>query len=79
MFVTRLFVLCRVWKEAFDVHVAEAMVDRGHSAPDCRCAGLLHGRNPGGRGGARPNMEGEDPGENWFQLENSTEETRALM
>ena len=24
-------------------------------------------------------MEGEDPGENWFWLENSTEETWALM
>lgn len=30
-------------------------------------------------GSARPSMEGEDPGENWFRLENSVEETWALM
>ena len=55
--------------------VEEAIADRGHSAQECRCAGLLHGRNLGGRGGARPSLEGEDPGENWFMLENLAEET----
>lgn len=59
--------------------VVEAMADRGNLASDCQCAGLLHGRNPWGRCGVPPSMEGEDPSENWFQLENSTEETRELM
>lgn len=79
MFVTRLFVLCRVWTESFDVHVVEEMANRGNLTPDCQCAGMLHGRNLGGRGVAHPNMQGDDPGENWFRLENSMEETRALM
>ena len=30
-------------------------------------------------GGTRPILEGEDPGENWFRLENYSEETRVLM
>lgn len=79
MFVTQLFILCRVWKEESVVSMEKAMADRRNSAPDCQCTRLLHGRNPGGRGGARPNMEGGDLGENWFQLENSIEETWVLM
>lgn len=55
--------------------MAEAMADRGHSTLNCRCIGILHGRNLGGRGGAHPSMEGEDLGENWFWLENLVEET----
>ena len=55
------------------------MAERGHPVQECRCAGLLHGWNIGGRGGARPSPEGEDPRENWFHLENSLEKTRALM
>ena len=79
MLVTLLLALCRVWKEAFAECVVEAMADRGHSAPECRCLGLLHGRSQGGRGGARPSIEGEDPCKNWFRMENLAEETQALM
>ena len=64
--VTRLITLSKGWKEAFAECVVEAMEDRGNSAPDCWCTGLLHGRSQGGRGGACPSMEGEDPGKNWF-------------
>ena len=40
--------------------------------------GHTHGRNIGGSGVERPNIEGEDPGETWFRMENSTEEAPAL-
>ena len=70
-----LFNLCRVWKEVVAESVAIDMEDRGHSVQECWCVGLLHGWDIGGRGGARPNLKGEDPGENWFRLENLAEET----
>lgn len=37
-----------------------------------------HGRTIGGSSVERPNIEGEDPVETWFRMENSTEEARAL-
>ena len=77
--VTWLFALCKIWKLVVAEGVEIAMADRGHLGQECQCARLLHGQNIGGRGAARPNAEGEDPGENWFRLENSVEETRVLM
>lgn len=61
---TWLIVLLRGWKEEFARSMVEAMANRGHLAPDYRYARRLLGRSQGGRGGARPNMEGEDLGEN---------------
>jgi hypothetical protein len=71
--------LLRGPKEESVGSVDDAMADRGQSTPDCRCARCILGRSQGGQGGARPNMEGEDPVENGFRLENSVEETRSLM
>lgn len=79
VFVTWLFFLRRVQKEVVAVSMAEAMSNIRHSAQECQCMRLLHGRNTGGRGGSQPSLEGEDLCENWFQLENSVEETQALM
>lgn len=76
---TWLCALCRDWKKVVVEGVELAMVDRGHLIQECRCARLLHGWNIRGRGGARPSSEGEDPDENWFCMENSSKETRALM
>lgn len=38
-----------------------------------------HGWNLGGRGGEQPDIEGEDPGETCFHMENSSKEARAFM
>lgn len=60
-------------------NVVEAMAEWGHLAPDYKCVEQILGRSQGGRGGIRPSVEGEDPGELWFRQENSVEETQALM
>ena len=59
-----LLALCSDWKTTMAEGVEPTMADRTHPVQECRCAGLIHGRNVGGRGGARPDLKGEDLGEN---------------
>lgn len=65
-----------------------AMADRGPHGMEYRCKGHIRSWNPGDRGVVRLDVEseaanqngveGEDPGETWFCLENSTDEAHAL-
>ena len=47
-FVIWMNVLLRGWREESVGNAVDAMAERGHAVPDCRCAGQLLGWSQGG-------------------------------